>query len=311
MRQHASRRCGALVLATLLLSSCLSVRTHRRPLAERDGATGGVALRVFADDGTRRLDVPGPRGLYVELERREAGDRFTPVFRSLEPVWSVMGLAPGEYRLRFPARLDEEGHAVRLEERPRRVRVRAGEVAEVEAVLDHVNKGLVVAGVVTAVVAAVLLEDWLDDHDLPLPPLPHPPAPELAEAVFYLTLDASSAAHEPWHAAGTASPPVVTSHFPPAGAWVAARRVRVTLALSEPLAEGRLRADGITVLAEQAGPLSGTASYDGDRWWVVWESEEDLPRDDVIHVTLAADAVTDLRGQGLAAPVSFEFRTTQ
>jgi hypothetical protein len=176
-------------------------------------------------------------------------------------------------------------------------------------VLEHVNRGLVAAGVLTAVVAAVLLEDWLDDHDLPLPPLP-PPPPEVVDAIFYVTLDAVTSPAEPWQAAGPVGVPVVTSHFPPADALVAARRVRITFALSAPLDAHTLRADGVTVLGETAGLLPGTASYDADRWWLVWEPEGDLPRNELLHVTLSADAIEDLQGDALPGPTSFVFRTT-
>src|SRR3989304_2275438 len=50
--------------------------------------------------------------------------------------------------------------------------------------LEPVSRALGVAGVVPAAVAAVLLHDWLKDHDIPLPP---PPPPPLLDAVFYLT----------------------------------------------------------------------------------------------------------------------------
>lgn len=305
-------RVGRLVagfLCVLLGTSCFSVHSHRRPIEEPGVATGGLALKVFLNDGARRAQSPGPRGLFVELERREAKDRYSPVFRSLEPSWSVMGLPEGEYRLRFPARLDEAGNAVALEEKPRRVNVRAGEVTEVEAVLEHVNYGWVAAGVVAAVVAAVLLEDWLDDHDLPVPPLPPPPPPAVLDAIFYVTLELASGP-EPWTPAGPANAPVVTSHFPPDQALVAARRVRVTFALSEPLVEQRIASDSVTVLAEEAGLVPGSASYDPERWWIIWESDEDLPRADRFHVTLAAEAVSDPHGEGMDLPYSFEFRTT-
>jgi hypothetical protein len=218
-----------------------------------------------------------------------------------------MGLPAGEYRLRFPARLDEAGHTVALDEEARRLRVRSGEVTEVDAVLEHVSRGLIAAGVITAVVAAVLLEDWLDDHDLPLPPLP-PPPPEVFDAIFYVSLDIATTPSGPWTHAGPVATPVVTSHFPPADALVAARRLRVTFALSAPIAT--LRSDGVTVLAEEAGVVPGMTSYDGERWWIVWEADGDLPRNDVLHVTLAADAVEDLRGDDLPSPTTFVFRTT-
>ena len=112
-------------------------------------------------------------------------------------------------------------------------------------------------------------------------------------------------------AAGPARAPVVTSHFPPDGARVAADRVRITFALSGPLDGATLQDDGITVLGEKSGLLAGHTSYDGDRWWLVWEGDTDLPRDETLHVTLSQEAVEDMFGNELAAPVSFGFTTTE
>lgn len=307
-------------LSALLFASCFSVQTRHRPLAA-DGApaeeraqaagTGGIELRVYADDTTRKRAQPGPRGLFVELERK-VGKRYEPVFRSLEPAWSVLGLPPGDYRLRFPSRLGESGEEEALDERPRSVKVRAGQVTEVDAVLEHVDKGLIVAGVVAAVVAAVLLDDWLDDHDLPLPPLPPLPPPHVADAIFWISLDlaeAASYAHEPWSHSGPARPPVVTSHFPADGATITAHSVKVTFALSEPLDGGRFAEDCIEVVGERSGVVPGIARYDAERWWATWRTEEDLPRDEELRVTLFADCVADQRGTPLVADETFAFRT--
>ena len=185
MRRSPLTRQLALALAALLVTSCLAVQTRHRPITDVGGVAdghGGIALKVFADDDARKAGTPGPRGLFIELERRE-GNHRRPVFRSLEPAWSVMGLPPGDYLLRFPARLDEEGKAVRLDEKPRLVKVQAGEVTEVDTVLEHVDMGLVVAGVIAVVALAV----FLDAHDLPVPPLPPVPAPPgLFDAVFWI-----------------------------------------------------------------------------------------------------------------------------
>ena len=299
----------ALLVAALLLNSCLSVQTRHRPISGAGGASGGIALQVFADDDAQKAGTPGPRGLFIELERKE-GKRFTPVFRSLEPAWSVMGLPPGEYRLRFPARLDETGNAVTLDEDPRTVKVKAEEVTEVDTVLEHVDEGLIVAGVVAAVALAI----FLDVHDLPVPPVPPIPPPlDVVDAIFWISLDASTTpVYGPpggWVPAGPGRTPVVTSHFPPDGASVTADRVRITFALSGPLDGHTLQDDGIVVLGETSGLLPGHTTYDGNRWWLVWEGDADLPRDETFHITLAKDAVEDLAGNELAAPVSFSFET--
>ncbi len=302
----------AVFASALLLQACLSVETRHHPMTgagQAGDGLGGIALQVFADDDAHRAGTPGPRGLFIELDRK-TGNSYAPVFRSLEPAWSVMGLPPGEYRLRFPARLDEKGHAVTLDEEPRKVTVLAGEVTEVDTVLEHVDKGLIVAGVIAAVALAV----FLDSHDLPVPPIPPlPPPPGVLDAVFWVSLDAAtSPVYGPpgtWVAAGPARAPVVTSHFPPDEARVAADRVRITFALSGPLEGAELADDAITVLGEKSGLLSGHTSYDGDRWWLVWEGDADLPRDEIFHVTLSAEAFEDAYGNELPEPVSFTFTT--
>jgi Bacterial Ig-like domain len=288
---------------TLWLPGCVSVRaTGSRESGE---AAGGVAVQVFADDAGRRARRPGPQGVLGELERKEDG-RWKPVFRSLDPTWTVAGLPAATYRVRFPARLDEAGNVVRLRDEGTELKVRDGRITEAEAILDHVSPALVVVGVVTVVVAAVLLAQYLENHDLPHPP---PPPPELVNAIFYVSLDV--AATPGWSGVADRLPPAVTSTFPAAGAVVAARRPRLIFAISEPLKPEELEAKGVTVLGEASGLVPGQVSYDSEHWWVVWEPGGDLSTGDTFHATLAAGAVEDLAGNELAKPVSFSFRTAR
>ncbi|MDD5564405.1 MAG: Ig-like domain-containing protein [Thermoanaerobaculaceae bacterium] len=286
---------------TLLLSGCMSVQATGTHPAQGPG--GGVAVRVFPDDGAWRAGRPGPDGIEGELERR-SGDGWVPVFRSLNPAWTVAGLPPGEYRVRFPARLDEAGNVVRLSGKATTVQVRDGAVTDVRAVLDHVSTGLIVLGVVTVVAIAVILTKESRDHGLPLPP---PPPPELLDAVFYVSVNL--AAGSGWESAERSLPPAVTSHFPAAGAIVAARRPRLVFSLSEPLRPTSLHADAVTVLGEASGLVPGQVSYDAANWWVVWQPAVDLAAGDTFHVTLARDGAEDAAGHELAAPASFTFRT--
>jgi len=283
------------------LSGCVSVReagTRSVP-----GPGGGVSVRVFADDAARRAQQPGPPGVVGELERQENGG-WAPVFRSLDATWAVAGLPPGRYRLKVPARLDEAGNVVRLDQRPLQLNVSEERVTELEIVLRHVDTGAVVAGAVAVVIAAILLHEWLDSHDLPEPPLP---PPEIVDAIVWVSVDLSTGPG--WRGASDRLPPVVTSHFPAQGALVAARRPRVVISLSEALAAESLDPAKVSVLSAKGGLISGLVSYDAEHWWVVWEPQTDLPPDDQIHVTLAADAVEDLGGNEMEAPVTFTFRT--
>ena len=60
--------------------------------------------------------------------QRQDGKTWVPVFRSLNPTWTVVDLPPGSYRLRFPARLDEAGNVVRLGDNATGVAVKEGSV---------------------------------------------------------------------------------------------------------------------------------------------------------------------------------------
>ncbi|MEW6338478.1 MAG: Ig-like domain-containing protein [Acidobacteriota bacterium] len=290
-----------LVLGQMILSGCVSVRqTGSRPA---DGAGGGVAVRVFPDDAARKAGAPGPSGVLGELERREGGG-WRPVFRSLDPSWTVAGLAPGTYRVRFPAMLDESGNVVRMDEKAFTVEVREGRITETEVTLRHVDKALVAAGVVVAIAAAIVLADFLDDNDLPDLPLP---PPEVAEAAFYITMDIIHSVT--WQGLGDNLPPAITSHFPAQGALVAARRPKVIFAFSEPLAATEVEGQGVTVLGERSGLVAGDLAVDVEQWWLVWTPRQDLEPADTFHVTLAADAVEDARGNELREAVSFTFGT--
>ncbi len=281
---------------------CVSVKTSATRRAE--GGGGGVAVEVYASDAARRAGLAGPPGLLGELERRTDGG-WQAVFRSLNPSWAVVGLPAGTYRVRFVARLSEAGDVERLA-RPaeRRITVREGVITDVRVTLSHVPAALVAAGVVTVVVAAVLLAKFLDDHDLPRPPMP---PPELVELAFYVSLDLAQMAA--WREMRDRQPPLVTSHFPAARAVVAARRPKVIFAFSEPLAPRSLRGDAVAVLGEDSGLVDGVVSYDADHWWVTWTPARDLARGDVFHVTLAAEAVRDEAGNAAASPASFSFAT--
>jgi hypothetical protein len=295
---------AAWLAGTLTLSGCLSVRSTGSRTTEGGGG-GGVALVVWADDEARRAGVAGPASVLGELDRHDGG-RWVTIFRSINPAWVATGLPPGRYRVRLPARLDEAGNVVRLAESATEVRVAEGRITEVEAVLEHVDTGLVVAGVVAAVVAAVLISDYVSEHGLPKPPAP---PPELIDLAFWVTIDL--AAGGPWQAVADREPPVVTSHFPAANALVAARRPRLLFVFSERLAAGSLEPDTVTVLSETAGLIPCVVSYDDANWWVAVAPQQDLPPGDTLHVTLGPGAVEDASGNGLVAPASFAFLTAE
>lgn len=294
-------RRGVAWLLVVSLVGCTSIRqVGTRPF---EGEGGAVRVRVFADDDAREAGRVLPARIVGELERQEKR-AWKPVFRSIEPAWTVAGLAPGRYQIVFSARLNAEGEVEGLERTVRLpVDVAEGQVAEVEVVLDHVSTGMIVAGVAAAVVAAVLLSDWLDDVDLPAPPLP--PA-WVADTVFWITLDLAT---EPGVWVERPPGPTVTSHFPRAGERVEAARPRAVFVLSEPLDAASVRPDAIRVTDAEGRLLPGRTEWDGERWWLVWEPEEDLPRGATLHVELDAEGLAADTGLPFAGPVGFDFET--
>ena len=301
------RRAVAILLVvgqlSLTLSGCISVKaTGVHPIP---GPGGGVAITVFADDSARGDGRPGPAGVLGELDRRDGG-AWRTVFRSLDPRWTVVGLPAGEYRVRFPARLDDSGNVVRLSDNATGVAVKDGEVTEVRAVLDHVSPGLAVLAVITVVVIVYILATQTHDHGLPTPP---PPPPWLADMIFQVAVDITFSPAE--GGPRPAPPPAVTSHFPAEGALVAARRPRVLFSMSEPLPPGNVKAGAVTVLGEASGLVPGQVSYDAEHWWVVWAPGADLAPGDTFHVTLAREGVEGAAGKEMEKPASFTFKTAR
>jgi hypothetical protein len=101
----------------------------------------------------------------------------------------------------------------------------------------------------------------------------------------------------------------VTSHFPADGTVITAHAVRVTFSISEAVEAARIGDGCIEVEGAEAGVVPGRVAYQADRWWITWETDAELPRDDEFRVTLFADCVADLRGAPLSRNESFSFRT--
>ena len=121
--------------------------------------------------------------------------------------------------------------------------------------------------------------------------------------------EAAAFDHEPWSHSGASRPPVVTSHFPADGTVITAHAVRVTFSISEAVEAARIGDGCIEVEGAETGVVPGRVAYQADRWWITWETDAELPRDDEFRVTLFADCVADLRGAPLSANESFNFRT--
>lgn len=296
------RSAAALLLAVSLLASCATMReVGRSPIA---GERGAVRVAVFADDDTRAAGRLLGEPIAGVLERRRDG-HWQPLFRSLEPSWSVAGLDPGRYRVRFDRRLDARGRPENLE-RPvqQTLEVRAGEAVDVELILDHVSPEMVAVGVVAAVVAAIVLHEWLDDHGLPHPP---PPPAWALDAAFWVTLDVAARSGPVW--VPNLPAVQVTSHFPRAGEVVPAERVRVVFVLSEPVEGERLGEDAVVVSDDEGVEVPGSTHWDASQWWIVWEPAEALPADRRLFAELLTDHFLAATGRALAGATGFDFET--
>jgi len=288
--------------AALLLSSCATMReAGRTPIG---GELGAVRVAVFQDDDARRVGRLLGEPIAGVLEMRR-GDRWEPVFRSIEPSWAVTGLVPGRYRVRFDQTIDGQGQPEDLE-KPVRLEVRAGggEAVDVELVLDHVSTGAMIAGAAAVVVAAVLLHEWLDDHDLPRPPLPRPSW--ALDAAFSITLE-TAGPRPVWTPEQGA--PQITSHFPRAGSVVDADRLRVLFVLSEPIDGDLLDDSSVEVVDADGVEIPGRVRWDRRQWWLIWEPLEPLPRGARLSVLLRAAEIADSTGLRLAGPTGFDFET--
>ncbi|MCB1007525.1 MAG: Ig-like domain-containing protein [Acidobacteria bacterium] len=296
-------RWKALSLLLLGLTGLACASLHTVGSTPFEGEGGAVRVRVFADDDAREAGRVLPSRIVGELERRDAEGRWRPVFRSLEPSWTVAGLVPGRYRVSFSARLDGEGGVEALDRTVREeVRVVEGEAAQLELVLDHVSPAMIAAGAAGIVVAAVLLHELLDDLDLPAPP---PPPAWALETAFWVTLDLA-VAPEPW--VERARGPQVTSTFPAEGERVEAPRPRIVLSLSEPLDPGTIGPDSVRVTTSSGDRLAGRVSYDARHWWLLWEPEEDLPPGETLTVRVAPE-LQGVEGEPFAGLSGYAFAT--
>lgn len=304
---HPLRRLLALSLVLALLGGCASVSAHHRPDPSL-GALGGVSFVLFADDDARAARLPGPAGIVAVLERSE-GSAWTPVFRGLRPSWAVTGLEPGRYRVRVPSRLDQTGAEVALEQvAAKTFRVRPGQVVETEATLEHVSKGLVAAGIVAGVVAAIALHEWLGDHDLPDLPLPPPPPLWLADLALTLVVDLSPPPAAVYGLDDTKAPPfVVSGVVPSAGSIVPAGPVRVVVAFAADPGSVILAPEAIHASSDLEGAIDGYASWDPERWWLEWEPARELEPGEVVTVEIDTNALRGRGGRTLPGPVVTTF----
>lgn len=300
------RRLLAIVLVCLLFGACASVHTSRHPDPSL-GQHGGVAFALYADDEARAEGTPGLPGVLSVLERRE-GDNWVPIFRGLRPSWATTGLEPGRYRVRIPARLDATGLEVPLEDvATKEFRVRAAEMVEVAATMRHVSRGLVAAGIVAGVIAAVALHEWLGDHGLPKPPLPPPPPLWVADLTLSLVLDFSTWDHGPDLDDSEAAPFVLSGIVPEPGSEVPAGAVRVVLAFAADPGSVVLAPERIVATSSERGELDGTSSYDAGRWWLVWTPAEPLEAGETITVNIEPEALRGRGGRTLPAALATSF----
>ena len=89
----SARRGIALLLVAALAAGCVSV--HPTGSRKIGGTTGGLAVRIYADDAGRRAARLAPSRVMAEVDRRRSDRSWEPIFRSLAAAWTVAGLPVG------------------------------------------------------------------------------------------------------------------------------------------------------------------------------------------------------------------------
>ncbi len=313
----APRVVPPLVAALLLFSfaGCLSTKVNVRSDGTTEGA--GVLVRVFADADAAKAGRTESSGTLVELFSVDKRGNETFLQRSLAGEWGVSLLAPGKYRLRVVAVLDEGGHIrdARSGDRETDFSVKSGQTAEVKIILKKTPTGLIVAVSVTVIVLVVALAIIMAKNDIrpPLPGqvlahLPPPPPPGLLHHIVI--------APELWigpvggpYPRERSAPPRVTSVFPEPGSVVSTRRILPTMTLSQPLDETRLGPDTIRMLGSRSGLVPGATTV--HRGLLRFTPARDLLPGETVTVTVGADGVVNPDGIGLENDFSWSFQVAR
>lgn len=300
------------LVAVLLLFSfagCLATNVNVRSDGTTEGA--GVLVRVFADADASKARRTETSGTLIELFSVDKRGNETFIQRSLAGEWGVSQLAPGKYRIRVVAVLDEGGHIrdARSGDRETDFSVKPGQTAEVKIILKKTPTGLIVAVSATVIILVVALAIIMGKNDIHPPPpgrvLAHLPPPPLlhhlvvAPELWIGPVDGSFPRER-------RSPPRVTSVFPEPEAVVTARRVTPTLTLSQPLDETRLGPDTIRMLGSRSGLVTGAATV--HRGLLRFAPSRDLVPGETVTVTVGAAGVVNPDGLRLEEDFSWSFK---
>ncbi|MFI5118927.1 MAG: hypothetical protein ACHQM4_00855 [Thermoanaerobaculia bacterium] len=285
-------------LAPLALDGCVSIGVSRSALDSPSGApapqTGTLAVSVFERAGDRDSGHVASFPVLSELAR-VTGSGEEAVGRSMAPAWSLVGLAPGKYRLRVTRRLTPEGDIEALENPgDRTFEISAGEKTTVSVVLRKVPVVWIVVAALTVVALVILaIAGSRHAHLPPPPPLPLPP-------VFVVI---------PLGGHGESEPPApgAADVFPAKGSVVSARRVTVTFLLSAPLAPDGVGENAILALGSKSGAIAGAVSYLERDGLLRFSPSRDFAPGETVTVTLDLSKLRGAAGREGSGKISTSF----
>ena len=304
----------AVIFMIFSFTGCLSTKVSHQ--AGEEGEKSGVIVRVFRSPGSAKAGISDRPGTLTELYRLDRG-KETFLQRSLASEWGIDALAPGKYRLRINAIIDDRGNIreTRSGDRKTDFKVKRGKTTVVKVILKKTPTGLIVAATVTVVFIVVAIALLMGEHDVKPPPLLFPDPKFLAAPLFMPHLRPVVVAHEIWIVPGPvyytgtrreqAPPPRVTSVIPEPGAAVSGGRVVPTLTLSQPIETARVRPDNMLMLGSKSGIVRGTTVY--EKGLLRFIPDRNLAPGETVTVTVRAGGIVNPDGRRLAEDFSWGF----
>jgi len=297
-----------------MLASCLSTS-----VMFKDGQTGvksAVLVQVFQNAEAAKAGNTNAPGTLTELYRMVDGKEVF-LQRSLATQWGIDNLEPGNYRIRIPAVVDNNGNIreTRSGDRVTDFEVRTGQTTVVKVTLKKTPTGLIIAAIVTIVFIVVAIALLMGERNVKLPRPPpifvpgphHFPLPVPVIAAHELFIVSAIAAH-PVPRAQVPSPRV-TSVIPGPGTSVSSGFVTPTLTFSQPLNTQRIGPRTIKMLGSKSGLISGTSVYENGL--LRFTPDKSLVPGETVTVSIYAGGVVNLNNKRMTKDFSWIFTVTQ
>ncbi len=300
---------------TFMLASCMSTQVIFQDGVK--GAKSAVLVRVFQNVDSEKAGAPNAPGTLTELYKIE-GDKEILLQRSLATEWGIDNLEPGQYRLRIPAIIDNNGNIreTRSGDRTTDFEVKNGHTTVVKVVLKKTPTGLIIAAIVTVVFLVVAIALLMSEHNIRPPRPPRIPIPRPGHVPLPLPV---IAAHELFIISTLAHPvpmpqaqipsPRVTSVVPGQGTVVSSGLVVPTLTFSQPITQQRIRPGTIKMLGSKSGVVAGSSVYENGL--LRFTPEKSFLPGETVTVSVYAGGIVNPNGKRMAADFSWQFKVGQ